>query len=275
MPYMRISQPRPPPSVSPATPVVEIAPPVVASPCACAAASKSRQRAPPCTRAVRRRDRCPHGSSARGPGRCPRHTCRSPRRCDRRLAPTGAGDGRARTRSSSRRRRSRRMDDEPGPPIDHRVPDAPHLVEPGVARTMAEPCSDRDEGVDRRCIETGHGCASGSWHDGLRMCSRGFTFDEARGATRGADAEPVRLSRRLADLSEGGIIRPSAARLSRQAHRQADQIPPYGFGIRIVLIIRLPLMRNSTANGCSPARSARRVPRGTVGRSVPAGTAPP
>ena len=32
MPYLPISQPKPPPSVSPAMPVVEMTPPVVASP---------------------------------------------------------------------------------------------------------------------------------------------------------------------------------------------------------------------------------------------------
>jgi hypothetical protein len=41
MPYFRLSQPKPPPSVRPATPVVELIPNGVARPCACAAASKS------------------------------------------------------------------------------------------------------------------------------------------------------------------------------------------------------------------------------------------
>ena len=41
MPYFRLSQPKPPPSVRPATPVVELMPSGVARPCACAAASKS------------------------------------------------------------------------------------------------------------------------------------------------------------------------------------------------------------------------------------------
>ena len=44
----------PPPRVSPATPVVEMIPPVVASPKLCAAWSKSPQSQPPCTRAIRR-----------------------------------------------------------------------------------------------------------------------------------------------------------------------------------------------------------------------------
>jgi len=43
----------PPPSVRPATPVVEMMPPVVASPNACVAALKSPQVAPPSARAVR------------------------------------------------------------------------------------------------------------------------------------------------------------------------------------------------------------------------------
>ena len=51
-PYLRCSQPMPPPSVRPATPVVEIRPPVVASPCAAVAASRSAQVAPGCTVAV-------------------------------------------------------------------------------------------------------------------------------------------------------------------------------------------------------------------------------
>ena len=44
----------PPPRVRPATPVVEMIPPVVASPKLCAAWSKSPQSHPPCTRAIRR-----------------------------------------------------------------------------------------------------------------------------------------------------------------------------------------------------------------------------
>ena len=43
----------PPPRVSPATPVVEMIPPVVASPKLCAAWSKSPQSQPPWTRATR------------------------------------------------------------------------------------------------------------------------------------------------------------------------------------------------------------------------------
>ena len=52
-PWARINQPRPPPSVSPAMPVVETIPPVVAMPIACVARSKSSHVAPPCARAVR------------------------------------------------------------------------------------------------------------------------------------------------------------------------------------------------------------------------------
>ena len=57
MPYLRLSQPKPPPSVSPATPVVELMPTGVASPCAWASASRSAQRraASTVTRARRRR----------------------------------------------------------------------------------------------------------------------------------------------------------------------------------------------------------------------------
>jgi hypothetical protein len=53
-PCLRSSQPDPPPSVSPATPVVETRPPVVARPCTWVARSTSAQMAPPPTRATRR-----------------------------------------------------------------------------------------------------------------------------------------------------------------------------------------------------------------------------
>ena len=52
-PCLRINQPIPPPRVSPATPVWEIRPPVLARPCACVAASKSAQVAPGWAVAVR------------------------------------------------------------------------------------------------------------------------------------------------------------------------------------------------------------------------------
>ena len=51
-PHSRSSQPEPPPSVRPATPVDETRPPVVASPCSCVARSKALQVAPPPTVAV-------------------------------------------------------------------------------------------------------------------------------------------------------------------------------------------------------------------------------
>ena len=52
-PYLRISQPIPPPNVNPATPVDEISPPVVASPCASVSWSTSAHTAPPPTVAHR------------------------------------------------------------------------------------------------------------------------------------------------------------------------------------------------------------------------------
>ena len=52
-PNLRLSQPKPPPSVSPATPVVELMPSGVASPNACVSRSKSASSAPGSTRAVR------------------------------------------------------------------------------------------------------------------------------------------------------------------------------------------------------------------------------
>ena len=51
-PWWRISQPMPPPSVSPPTPVCEIWPAGTASPCPWVAASSSLSRAPPPTRTV-------------------------------------------------------------------------------------------------------------------------------------------------------------------------------------------------------------------------------
>jgi hypothetical protein len=49
-----MSQPMPPPSVSPPTPVCEIWPAGTARPCSCVAASTSPSRAPPPTRTMRR-----------------------------------------------------------------------------------------------------------------------------------------------------------------------------------------------------------------------------
>jgi hypothetical protein len=51
---LALHQPIPPPSVSPATPVLEISLPVLARPCSAVAASKSAQMAPGCTIATRR-----------------------------------------------------------------------------------------------------------------------------------------------------------------------------------------------------------------------------
>jgi hypothetical protein len=52
-PCLRISQPTPPPRVSPATPVWLTMPPVVARPCACVSWSTSPHSAPACTHALR------------------------------------------------------------------------------------------------------------------------------------------------------------------------------------------------------------------------------
>src|SRR6185436_15035252 len=52
MPYLPMSHPRPPPRVRPATPVDEITPPVLASPCSCVSRLYSFHVAPPWTRAV-------------------------------------------------------------------------------------------------------------------------------------------------------------------------------------------------------------------------------
>ena len=52
-PYLRISQPTPPPRVIPPMPVIETVPPGVASPNACVSWSRSPRCAPPSARAVR------------------------------------------------------------------------------------------------------------------------------------------------------------------------------------------------------------------------------
>ena len=78
---LRSSQPEPPPSVKPATPVVDTRPPVVASPCSCVAASNSPQVTPAPQRAVRSRrvhlDR-PSSCARRRPGRRRPSTCPRP-----------------------------------------------------------------------------------------------------------------------------------------------------------------------------------------------------
>ena len=63
-PKRRLSQPKPPPRVSPAMPVVELMPSGVARPCACVARSTSASVAPASTRAMRTRRvdvHVPHG----------------------------------------------------------------------------------------------------------------------------------------------------------------------------------------------------------------------
>ena len=52
-PKRRLNHPKPPPSVRPATPVVELMPSGVARPAFCVSASTSANVAPACTRAVR------------------------------------------------------------------------------------------------------------------------------------------------------------------------------------------------------------------------------
>ena len=52
-PYFRRTQPSPPPSVSPATPVSDTTPPGTTRPKACVSRSTSPHKAPPWTRAVR------------------------------------------------------------------------------------------------------------------------------------------------------------------------------------------------------------------------------
>ena len=108
-PYLRISQPMPPPSVKPATPVVEIRPPVVASPCACVSWSTSAHTAPPPTVARRAAgstwtsfigrevDDDPAVARSRSRRRCGRRRARRSGRWLRR--------GRSRPRRSRRRRR--------------------------------------------------------------------------------------------------------------------------------------------------------------------------
>ena len=90
-PCLRISEPMPPPRVSPATPVEEMRPPVVARPCACVSWSTSAHTAPPPTVARRPPGRHARHSSPtdRSPPRGRRS--RSRRCCGRRRGPRSPG----------------------------------------------------------------------------------------------------------------------------------------------------------------------------------------
>ena len=134
-PCLRISQPMPPPSVSPAMPVWVTMPPAVASPCACVAASSSPHRTPPPARAVRaagstaialhRRQVDHQAAVAHG---LPGDAVAAAAHRDRQVALA---------RESQRRRDvvgARAAGDQRRAAVDRAVPDPPRLVVAGVVR---------------------------------------------------------------------------------------------------------------------------------------------
>ena len=137
-PCLRLSQPKPPPSVSPAMPVVELMPSGVARPNACASRSNSPSVAPGSTRAVRaaastRTDFISDRSSIRPPSHTalPAMLCPPPR--------TATSRSRAAAkRTAAATSAAGRTDDRGGPAVDHRVPDrARGIIAGGVG------CQDR------------------------------------------------------------------------------------------------------------------------------------
>ena len=120
---LRRTQPKPPPSVRPAMPVVETSPPVVASPNSCVSRSKSPQVTPGRARAFERRGRCGRPSAPRGRSRGRRRR----RHCRPRYAASANGheqvvlarevDGRHDVRHAGE------AGDQRGTLVDHPVPD--------------------------------------------------------------------------------------------------------------------------------------------------------
>ena len=135
MPYLRLSQPKPPPSVSPAIPVVELMPTGVARPWACVAASRSASVAPPSMVARRRpvstcaafiRDRSTTSPSSQIA--LPAMLCPPPRAASR----SPLSRAKLTARIDVRRRGAAR--DDGGALVDHRVPDLARVVVGAVAR---------------------------------------------------------------------------------------------------------------------------------------------
>ena len=114
-PCLRMIQPIPPPSVSPATPVCVTMPDGTASPNACVSRSSSPSRTPACTRAVRCSGSTRTPSSVTGRSSARRLRPTDPGTSARRSAPKPAGRSRARaSRRQSRPRRRRNERSRPG-----------------------------------------------------------------------------------------------------------------------------------------------------------------
>ncbi len=136
MPYLRLSQPKPPPSVSPAMPVVELMPTGVARPWAWVAASRSASVAPPSMV-----DAAPGGVHSRGLHlRQVDHEPVVAHGIAGDVVPAAA-DGEHAARCPARKftarddvRRAGAARDDRGTLVDHRVPDLPRAVVGAVAR---------------------------------------------------------------------------------------------------------------------------------------------
>ena len=169
-PNLRLVQPKPPPSVRPAMPVVELMPVGVARPNACVSRSKSPSVAPGSTRASARdridahrlhRRQIDHHAAVAAP-RCPR--C-----CDRRRAPATTAPAFAREIDGGAHvGRAGAAHDQTGPAVDHAVPDGARRVIARLARGQHRATQAALQRVDggfgnRNCaarqlcqIETGH-----------------------------------------------------------------------------------------------------------------------
>ena len=144
-PYLRVRCPRPPPSVRPPTPVVEMMPLGMASPCSWVARSSSPSVQPPPTRTVRA---CGSTSIAVQRGEIDHDAvvARAEARAvvpaaaygDQQIPLAGEGDDLRDVGSVGAAR------DQRGVAVDHRVVDGPRVVVVAVARldqTAAEPAS--------------------------------------------------------------------------------------------------------------------------------------
>ena len=163
-----VSQPMPPPSVSPPMPVWLMKPPGVARPCCCVAASTSAQVAPPPQTARRAAgiDRRPR-SSRRGRSSARRRRPRARRSCGRRRAPRSPA--RARARSGSPRPPARRCRSARSPPACGRwrrsrprarcrspAPEGVNTLPPKLLRNDSTPAT---LGSVMGHLQFGHGCS--------------------------------------------------------------------------------------------------------------------
>ena len=137
-PCLRSSQPEPPPSVRPATPVVETRPPVVARPCSCVARSTLRpgRAAADAGDAAHRVD-LDEVDAADVDARRRRTGCaRSPSARRRARRPRGPARGRRRARAP--RRRATRSARRTGAALDHRVEEGAGVLVGGAAGLVQE-----------------------------------------------------------------------------------------------------------------------------------------